>query len=144
MVLALISQSTRNACDYVYLFDNGRCRALVPRQRHKMNQGNAKLNAGPRACGRGATGDEDKTLIGFDETNSGDVWDGWREEVRWARRCYAVSQFITTLPDCPAPMISKARWYSVYGRRCVMTGRISRPLCSSAAILYQVSNIWRP
>ncbi len=53
-------------------------------------------------------------------------------------------QFSTIFPDWPEPISSKPFWNSSTGRRCVMTGEMSMPPCTSAVILYHVSYISRP
>ena len=53
-------------------------------------------------------------------------------------------QSSTILPHSPRRMVSKPARNSLAGRRWVITLRTSRPLCSIAIILCQVSNISRP
>ena len=50
----------------------------------------------------------------------------------------------STLPDWPELAVAKASSKSVKGKRWVMTGATSSPLCSMTVILYQVSYISRP
>jgi hypothetical protein len=53
-------------------------------------------------------------------------------------------QLSTILPEFPDFISSIASLNCVYGKRCVITGEISRPLWIMAVILYQVSYISRP
>ena len=57
---------------------------------------------------------------------------------------YFTPQSKMTFPEWPLPMTSKPFWNSSMGKRCVMTGLISKPAWIMEAILYHVSNISRP
>ena len=60
-------------------------------------------------------------------------FDGWSQ-----------SQSITTLPASPEIMAAKPSWKLSMLMRCVIKSVRSSPDCTSAIILYQVSNISRP
>ena len=66
---------------------------------------------------------------------------------RGARRnvtLYRPHQSITTLPELPLRIASNPVWKSSMPMRCVIRPETSSGPCTSAIILYQVSNISRP
>ncbi len=64
------------------------------------------------------------------------------DPVRRARMVYVQSR--TTLPELPERIAAKPSSNRSIGRRCVIKGARSRPPCTKAIILYQVSKISRP
>ena len=68
---------------------------------------------------------------------------GERRPHRLARHGASL-QCRSTFPVSPLRIAANASSNRSAGKRCVMTGEMSRPLCSITVILYQVSYISRP
>jgi hypothetical protein len=68
---------------------------------------------------------------------------GQRRFDRVARHACSL-QSRMTLPVSPVRIAANASSNRSAGKRCVITGVMSRPLCSIDVIMYHVSYIWRP